>query len=344
MLRLAHTPNDGAWTVLVEPGRHLEHLSLFDAADFLDLVGCPLGHHILAHFVHAEHAVVDVLLVFPAVLEDVVQHTKQEGDVRARTDTHVFVGLGRCAGETRIHHNHLAAGFLGVQHVQHAHGVGFGGVGANVERNLCVLHVVVGVGHGAVAPCVGHASHRGRMADTRLVVAVVRAEVAHKLAHQVGLLVAVFGRAHPVHRIGPAGLAQVEHLGADLVERRVPADTFVFAVDQLHRVTQPVFTVAMFTQCRTFGAVCAEVDGGVEHRLLAHPDTVFNHRIRRTTHRAVATHRAFDFDLAGAHTCASTGCGLGLLDQRQLGCSQANPDTQTRTPQESPAVHGGQGL
>ncbi len=202
-----------------------------------------------------------------------------------------------------------------MQHVQHAHRVGFGGVGADVHGHLGVLHVVVRIGHGAVAPCIRNAGHRGGMADTRLVVAVVAAPVAHELAHQVRLLVVVFGRAHPVDGVGSVGLAQLQQLGADFLQRRVPADALVFAVHQLHRVTQAVFAMAVLTQRSPLGAVGAEVDRGVEHRLLAHPYTVLDHRIDSTAHRAVAAHGAFHFKFGVTQANAGTTRRLGLLHQ-----------------------------
>jgi hypothetical protein len=62
--------------------------------------------------------------------------TEQEGNVGAGADAHVLVGLGRGAGEARVDHDHLAAVFLGVQHVQHGHRVRLGGVRADVQRAL----------------------------------------------------------------------------------------------------------------------------------------------------------------------------------------------------------------
>ena len=85
-----------------------------------------------------------------------------------------IVGLRRGAREARIDDDHLRAVLLRVQHVQHRHRVRFGGVAADVQRALGVLHVVVRVGHRAVAPGVGYAGDRRRVADARLVVAVVR--------------------------------------------------------------------------------------------------------------------------------------------------------------------------
>jgi hypothetical protein len=67
VLRLAHAPDDGARAVFVAIVRRLQDLLFLDAAGLLDLVGRPLGQHVGAHLVHAVDAVVDVLLVFPAV-------------------------------------------------------------------------------------------------------------------------------------------------------------------------------------------------------------------------------------------------------------------------------------
>ena len=42
---------------------------------------------------HAVDAVVDVFLVLPAVLEDVIDHAEEEGDVAARPDAHILLSL-----------------------------------------------------------------------------------------------------------------------------------------------------------------------------------------------------------------------------------------------------------
>jgi hypothetical protein len=105
-------PHDRARTVLGHGLGHLQTGGFVDAADLQDLVGCPLGEHVLTHLVHAVDTVFDVLLVLPAVLEHVVQHAEQERNVGARADAHVLVGLGRRAREARISDDHLAARLL----------------------------------------------------------------------------------------------------------------------------------------------------------------------------------------------------------------------------------------
>ena len=216
-----------------------------------------------------------------------------------------------------------------------------GRVRADVQRALAVLHVVVRIGHGAVAPGVGHARHCGRVADARLVVAVVAAPKTHPLAQQVRLLVVVLGRADHVDRVRPALFAQRQHALSDFVERGVPADALVFAVHQLHRIAQPVFAMAVLAQCGALGAVRAQVDGRVKHRLLAHPDAVFNHCIDRAADRAVRAHRAPDDDVGSLAGSIWRGC-LGLFHQRQLRGRQTHADSQPRASQKGTPVHGGQ--
>ena len=322
VLGLAHAPDDGARPALVEHGGNLDHLRFAHATGFFNLVWCPFGEHIFADLVHAIDPVVDVFFVFPAVFEDMVQQTEQEGNVGARADAHKLIGPGRCAGETRVYHDHFGAGFLGMQHVQQADRVRLCGVRADVQGDLAVLHVVVRIGHGTIAPGVGNTGYRGGVANTRLVVAVVAAPETDKLAQQVGLLVVVLARAHPVNRIWPAGLAQLHQLGADLGQRGIPADALVLAVDQFHRVTQAELAMAVLTQGSALGAVGAQVDRGIKHWLLAHPDTVFHHGIYRATDRAMGADRAFDLDFSVSQGHGSAG-GLRFFDQREAGGGDA---------------------
>jgi hypothetical protein len=80
----------------------------------------------------------------------------------------------------------------------------------------------------------------------------------------------------------------------------VPADALVLAVHQLHRVAQAEFAVAVLAQRGALGAVRAQVDGRIEHRLLAHPDAVLDHGVDRAADRAVRADGALDLDAAFA--------------------------------------------
>src|SRR5205085_2179991 len=85
VLGLSHRPDDGARFVLRHRLGDVTHLRFFHAGHALDLVGCPL-RSFRAHLVHAEYTRADVLLVFPAVLEDVIEHAVNQGDVRSGAD------------------------------------------------------------------------------------------------------------------------------------------------------------------------------------------------------------------------------------------------------------------
>src|SRR5690606_18785673 len=118
---------------------------------------------------------------------------------------------------------------------------------------------------------------------------------------------------------------------------------FVFAVDQAHRVAQAVFAMTMLAQGRPFGAVGAEVDRGVEHRFLTDPDAIFNNGVRGTADGTVRTDGAADFDFGVANGDLAVG-GAGFAHQAKLGGGNAGAHAQAGTAQESPAVHGGQGV
>src|SRR5262249_34113796 len=181
VLGLAHRPHDGARPVLGHLLRHVAHFRFLHAGHLLDFFRRPL-RDFLAHLVHAIYAVVDVLLVFPAVLEDVVQHAPQEGDVRAGAGTVVGVGLGRRPRPTRIAPDNLGAVLLGDQRVQHRHRMRFGRVAAEGHDAFGIQLIVVRVGHRAVATGVRDTGYGGGVADARLVVHVVGAEHGYELA------------------------------------------------------------------------------------------------------------------------------------------------------------------
>src|SRR3989442_6140955 len=109
-----------------------------------------------------------------------------------------------------------------------------GGVAADVHRALAVLHVIVRIGHRAVAPGIGYAGNRGRVADPRLVIAVVAAPERHEFTEKVRLLVAVLGAADPEYGVRPALLLVVadrEQPIADFLDRVVPRHLLPLAVD-----------------------------------------------------------------------------------------------------------------
>ena len=72
--------------------------------------------------------------------------------------------------------------------------------------------------------------------------------------------------------------------------------------------------MTVLTQCGAFGAMCTQVDGGIEHRLLAHPDSILNYRVNSTANGAMSADGTFDFNFSTSIFRARRG-SLGFFDQ-----------------------------
>ena len=180
VLGAAHAPDEGAGPVLVQHLGDALELRAGHAGDLLGLFRRPL-HDLLLDLVEAPDALLDVFLVDPAVLEDVVEDAPHQRDVGAGTEAHELVGMRRGAGEARIADDQLRlVQFLGTQDVLHGDRMRLGRIRAEQDHRLRIVHVVEGIGHGAVAPRVRDARDRGGVADARLVVAVVGAPEARR--------------------------------------------------------------------------------------------------------------------------------------------------------------------
>jgi hypothetical protein len=234
------------------------------ARDVLDLLGRPVLHF-LADEIHPPHALADVFLVLPAVLEDVPQQAPNQGDVRAGAEADILSGMRGGSREARVADDERRVVLLlGLEQVLQRYGMRLGGVAADEEHRLRLHDVVVGVRHGAVAPRVRDARDRGGVADARLVVDVVGAPERREFAEQIRLLVGVLGRAHPVDRILPRGLADLQHLVADLVDGDIPADACPLSGDELHGILEPTVAMRMLARGRALGTVGAQVERAVE--------------------------------------------------------------------------------
>ena len=117
-----------------------------------------------------------------------------------------------------------------MQHMNHGDRVRFSGIRADVERCLGVHHVVVAIGHRTIAPGVGNASNRGRVANTRLVIGIVGTEERYPLAQQIRLLVIKLGRANKVQRVRGVLSAKIFHLGGNFIEGLIPGNALIFAI------------------------------------------------------------------------------------------------------------------
>ena len=180
-----------------------------NAADALDLFRIPLLDF-LARVFQAVDALLDELLVLPAVLEDVPQHAPDHRNVGAGADADIFVRMRGGARQPRIDDDEVGAvELLAFQQVLQRHRMRLRRIAAHDDHGLGVADVVVAVGHRAVAPGVGDAGDGGRMADTRLMVGVVGAPERRDLAEEIGAFVGEFRRAQPVDRFRSGLLADL---------------------------------------------------------------------------------------------------------------------------------------
>src|SRR5260370_9940161 len=176
----------------------------------------------------------------------------------------------------------------------------FGRVAAHDDLRLGVADVVETIGHRAVAPGVGDAGDRGRMADAGLVVGVVGAPEGAQFAEQIGALVGELGRAQPVDRIRPRFLADRHELVADLVDRLVPLHPGPFALDELQRVFEAALAGDELAHRGALGAMRPAVDRAVPARLLADPDAIGDLGGDRAADRAMGADAFADRDLPAA--------------------------------------------
>ena len=315
MLGPAHAPHHRAGAVVGHgPGDAL-HLRTGNAGHPFGFFRCPLLDLGLDLF-QPVNALADEFLVFPSVLEDMPEDAPDQRDIGAGAEADEFVGMGRRPGEARVADDEGGVVLLfRLQDVLHGDRVGFRRVGADEEDGARLLDIVEVVGHGAVAPGVGHAGNCRRVTDASLVVTVVGAPEGVEFTEQVGLFIAELGRSQPVNRIRTGRLADFQHLVADLVDGFIPRNPFPFSAFQLHRILQAPFTAGEVPDAGALGAVAAEVEGVVEVRLLADPDTLVHLGDDAATDRTVGAD-GVDLGNAGA---GDLGFGLLHRAQRQGG-------------------------
>ena len=203
LLRLAHAPDQGRRFHLGEHLGDAFQLLARNAGDAFDLFGVPFGDF-LAHVVHAVDALLDEVLVLPAVLKDVPEHAPEHRNVCARADTHIFGRMSGRTGHPRIDNDHIGViDLLAAQQVLQQHRMRLGRVAAHDDHGFGVADIVVRIRLGAVTPDIGHACHRGRMADACLMVDRIRAPEGAEFSHQISTFIGEFGGAEPEDRENP---------------------------------------------------------------------------------------------------------------------------------------------
>ncbi len=338
LLRLAHAPDQGRRLLRREFLRDALQLLAGHAGDALDLLRRILLD-LLDELLDAVDALADEFLVLPAVLHDVPHHPHEERNIRAGPQAHVFGRVRRRAREARIGDDEVrAVQFLAGKEMLDRDRMRLGRIAAEEEHGLGVAQVVVGIRLGAVAPGVGDARDRRRVADAGLVIDGVRAPIGGELAEQIGALVGELRRAEPVDGIRAGGLSDLHHLVADLVDRLIPRDALPLAADELHRIFQAAVAVHELAHGGALGAMGAAVDRAFPGRLLADPDAVLHLGGDRAADRAMGADVLLDLDLR-AGRCRP---GLRLAHRAKLDRSQGREraDGEPGALEEGAAIDG----
>src|SRR6516162_6440698 len=181
------------------------------------------------------------------------------------------------------------------------------------------------------------------MANARLMVDVVGAPEGRELAAEIRALVGVLGGAEPIDRVRSRLLADRKQLGADLIDRLVPAHAGPLAINELHRIFQAPVAVHELAHRGTLGAMRAAVQRRVPSRFLADPHAVRDFRHHRAADRAVRADVLANGDLrAGGRR--RTGLRLAHARERQRAeCGETARD-EAGAAQESAAIETAIGL
>src|SRR6516162_5653872 len=150
----------------------------------------------------------------------------------------------------------------------------FGRIAAPDDLRFRIADIIVAVGHRAIAPSIGYAGDRCRMADARLVIGVIGPPEGAELAKQIRSLIGEFRRAEPINRVRTRLLADRHQPVADLVDRLVPIDPGPLAIDELQRIFEPPLAGNELAHRRPLGAVRTAIDWAVPARLLTDPHAV----------------------------------------------------------------------
>ena len=152
----------------------------------------PGGVGVLAH----------VFLLDAIMLDGIVDHAADEGDVRARTQFGEDVGDRAGAIETRIDVQDIGALLLGARQPIHRYGMVFRRISAHDQDDIGVQHVDPMVGHRPSAERGRQTDDRGAVSEPGLVFDVHQAEGPHQFHEEIGLLVVQCRAAEAGDRLG----------------------------------------------------------------------------------------------------------------------------------------------
>ena len=283
------------------------------------------------------------VLVLPAVLQDVPHHAVQHRNIGAGPQPDIFGGMRRGARQARIDDDEIRPIELGAfEDMLQRHRMRFRRIAAPDHDGLGVADVVEAVGHRAVAPGIGDAGDRGRMADAGLMIGVVGAPEGAELAEQIGAFVGHLGGAEQIDQIRPGLLRG--YPASCRRSRRSPGPRRCrvhWPLDKLHRIFQAAFAADQFAHRRALGAMRAAIDRAVPGRLLADPDIVGDFGQHGAADRAMGADGLARRDLrAGGRRRSGLGLAHGAKRQRaERGKAQAaTPERRRKARRSSAAV------
>ena len=237
VLGLPHAPDQRRWLLRGKHLRYALELLAGHATDAFDLLRRPFVNFLTCLF-EAIDTLLDEFLVFPAVLENVPQHSHQHRNIGSGPDADIVGGMGRGTGQARVDHNEIGVvELLGFKQMLQRYRMRLGRVGTHDHHSLGITNVVEAVGHSTVAPGVSYAGDGGRMTDARLVIGIVGAPERAELAEQISAFVGEFCRSEPIDGIRARLLADLHQLVTNLIDSLIPFDAGPLAIDELQRIS-----------------------------------------------------------------------------------------------------------
>ncbi len=184
-LGLTHRPDQRRGLLLGEHLCNAFELSAGKTGHAFGFFRRPLGD-LLADLIHAVDALRDEFLVLPAILKDMPEDAVDSRDVRSRAHADIFRRVRGRARQAGIDDNEVRPlQLLAFEQVLQRHRMRLGRIAAHDHERLGIADVVVAVGHRAVAPGIGYAGDRRRMANTRLVIGIVGSPIGRELAIEI---------------------------------------------------------------------------------------------------------------------------------------------------------------
>ncbi len=135
-----------------------------------------------------------VFLESKVVVQNVLDHATEDGDIGTGTDACPNVGFGRGPGVTRIDVDQGCALFLRPGHPFEGDGMVFGSVTAHYKNAIRVLEIDPVIGHRAASERLCQSRNSCAVSNTRLMLNIHQAEAAEHCLVSPALLVVESGR------------------------------------------------------------------------------------------------------------------------------------------------------